>query len=65
MAKGFRGKILHVDLLSLTLEVEEPSENFYRKYVGGSMMGTYYILKDVPQAADPLLCVGLRDARYV
>ena len=54
MAKGFRGKILHVDLLSLTLEVEEPSESFYRKYIGGSMMGMYYIIKDVPQAADPL-----------
>lgn len=54
MTQGFRGKILHVDLASRALEVEKPPESFYRKYIGGSMMGMYYILKDLPQGADPL-----------
>ncbi len=54
MAYGFTGKILHVDLTQGILEVEEPSEGFYRKYMGGSAMGLYYILKNMPAKADPL-----------
>jgi aldehyde:ferredoxin oxidoreductase len=34
--------------------VEEPSEAFYRKYLGGSAMGMYYILRDMPKGADAL-----------
>lgn len=54
MAFGFHGKILHVDLSSNTFEVEQPSEAFYRKYLGGSALGTYYALKHTPANADPL-----------
>ncbi|MGW8251285.1 MAG: aldehyde ferredoxin oxidoreductase family protein [Anaerolineales bacterium] len=54
MPYGYNGKILHVDLTSGALEVEEPPESFYRKYMGGSAMGLYYILKDMPQSADAL-----------
>jgi len=54
MAYGFTGKILHVDLTQGVLEIEEPSEGFYRKYMGGSAMGLYYILKNMPAKADPL-----------
>ncbi len=39
------GRILHVDLTTRTLEVENPPEVFFRKYLGGSAMGLYYILK--------------------
>ncbi len=54
MPKGYTGKILHVDLTNRTLEVETPSEAFYRKYMGGSAMGMYYILKDMPPGTEPL-----------
>ena len=54
MAKGFTGKILHIDLATRTSKVEEPEERFYRRYGGGSAMGTYYLLKGMPAGTDPL-----------
>jgi len=54
MPYGYHGKILHVDLTEETFEVEEPKDRFYRKYLGGSAMGTYYLLKNTPPGADPL-----------
>src|SRR3990170_1595880 len=54
MPNGYNGKILHVDLTDGTLIVEEPDEAFYRKYMGGSAMGMYYILRDMPKGADPV-----------
>ena len=54
MSFGYHGKILHVDLTTGKLEVKEPSETFYRKYMGGSGMGAYYLLKHTPAGADPL-----------
>ena len=54
MPYGFTGKILHVDLTKGELTVEEPEEAFYRKYLGGSAMGMYYILREMPKGADPL-----------
>lgn len=37
MRYGYNGRILHVDLTSQILEVEEPDEDFYRKYMGGEV----------------------------
>jgi len=54
MPYGYNGKILHVDLSKGRMEIEEPEELFYRKYLGGSAMGTYYLLKNTPAHADPL-----------
>ena len=54
MPYGYHGKILHVDLTAGKLEVEEPGETFYLKYMGGSAMGAYYLLKYTPPGADPL-----------
>lgn len=54
MPYGYHGRILHVDLTTGKLEVEEPTETFYRKYMGGSAMGAYYLLKHTPPGADPL-----------
>lgn len=54
MVQGYAGKILHVDLTSRTSEVEEPSEEFYRHYVGGSLFGLYYLWKFTPRGTDPL-----------
>lgn len=54
MPHGYTGKILHVDLTKETLTVEIPPEQFYRTYMGGSAMGVYYLLKEMPKGADPL-----------
>ena len=54
MLYGYAGKILHVDLSKAKLTIEEPAEEFYKKYVGGSAMGTYYLFKNTPAGADPL-----------
>jgi aldehyde:ferredoxin oxidoreductase len=54
MPYGYNGKILHVNLTKGELTVEEPPESLYRKYLGGSAMGMYYILREMPKGADPL-----------
>ncbi|GAB4488260.1 MAG: aldehyde ferredoxin oxidoreductase family protein [Anaerolineales bacterium] len=54
MPYGYNGKILHVNLTTGALTVEAPPEAFYRKYFGGSAMGLYYILKEMPAGADAL-----------
>jgi aldehyde:ferredoxin oxidoreductase len=51
---GFTGSILHVDLSRGTLETEHPDERFYRTYGGGSGMGLYYLLRDLPRGTDAL-----------
>lgn len=53
MAMGFQGKILRVDLTERRIWTEEPSEQFYRDYVGGPGIGLYYLLKEMPAGADP------------
>jgi aldehyde:ferredoxin oxidoreductase len=53
MTYGYTGQILHVNLSTGSLEIEHPQDNFYRKYIGGSMMGMYYILRDLPPGSDP------------
>ena len=54
MPNGYNGKILHVDLTRGALTVEEPEEAFFRKYMGGSAMGMYYILRSMPTDASAL-----------
>ena len=54
MLFGYRGKILHVNLTYGSFSVEEPDENFYRTYVGGSALGLYYLLRFTPPGANPL-----------
>ncbi|NMC11710.1 MAG: aldehyde ferredoxin oxidoreductase family protein, partial [Chloroflexi bacterium] len=54
MPYGYTGQILHVDLSRGKLTTETPPESFYRKYMGGSAMGLYYILRDMPPGVDPL-----------
>ncbi|MGW8319666.1 MAG: aldehyde ferredoxin oxidoreductase family protein, partial [Candidatus Promineifilaceae bacterium] len=54
MLHGFAGRILHVDLTEGTLTIEEPTEEFYRHYLGGSLMGLYYLWQNTPRGADPL-----------
>ena len=54
MPHGYNGKILRVDLSSSDISVEEPSEEFYRKYLGGSALGLYYLLREMPSGTDAL-----------
>ncbi len=54
MPNGYTGTILHVNLTTGALTVENPPESFYRRYIGGSAMGLYYILKGMKPGADPL-----------
>ncbi|MGQ9553598.1 MAG: aldehyde ferredoxin oxidoreductase family protein [Anaerolineae bacterium] len=53
MPYGYIGRILHVNLSTGALTVEQPSETFYRTYMGGSALNLYYILNEVPAGADP------------
>ena len=54
MPYGYNGKILHVNLSTKEITTEEPSQEFYRKYFGGSALAMHYILKEMPKGADPL-----------
>lgn len=54
MPNGYTGKILRVDLTRGTIEVEEPPEALYRKYLGGSALGLHYLLQEAPRRVDPL-----------
>ncbi len=54
MPAAYNGKILHVDLTEGRTWVEEPSELIYRKYLGGSAMASYFMLRDIPVGAEPL-----------
>ena len=54
MPFGYHGKILHVNLRTLTWEIETPNEGWYRMYVGGSSLAAYYLLKHVTPGVDPL-----------
>ncbi len=53
---GMSGKIARVDLTSGTVTVIEPPEEVYRKYLGGSGLGVYYLFKEgiVSPDVDPL-----------
>jgi aldehyde:ferredoxin oxidoreductase len=52
MRFGYTGRILHVDLSSGKLEIEEPAEAFYRTYLGGRGIGYHYLMNKVPPRID-------------
>jgi len=54
MPYGFNQKVLHVDLTRGKMTVEEPEEKVYRKYIGGSALGLYYLLREMRAGVDPL-----------
>ena len=54
MTEERSGRIAHVDLSRGVIEIETPSDSFRRKYLGGSAMGMYYILKETKPGSDPL-----------
>lgn len=52
MAKGYTGTLLRVDLSCNTIEKVQMPEAFYRTYMGGSAVGAYFLLKEIPTATD-------------
>ena len=56
MAKlnSYHGKILHVDLSEERQWVEELGPDVYRKYLGGSALGAYLLMRDLKPGIDPL-----------
>ena len=51
---GYTGKILHINLSTKEISIEEPDPVFYRRYLGGSGFVGYYLLKETPKGTDPL-----------
>jgi aldehyde:ferredoxin oxidoreductase len=54
MAEGYNGKIAKIDLGRQSINVEEPEESLYKKYLGGRGLGAYYLFKDLKPKIDPL-----------
>jgi len=54
MPKGYNGKILRIDLTAGTTAVLSPEEAFYRLYLGGGGIGTYFLLQETLPDTDPL-----------
>jgi len=51
---GYNGKILKVDLTTREITVDENGTEFYRTYFGGSLLGTYYVIKETDPGVEPL-----------
>lgn len=54
MPYGYNGKILRVDLTNETFSVEEPGDVIYRTYLGGGGLASYYLLRELKPAIEPL-----------
>jgi aldehyde:ferredoxin oxidoreductase len=53
MAYGYNGKILRADLTRGSTSVEEPGEDFFRRYLGGTALISYFLLKEQAPKVDP------------
>ncbi|MFH1485464.1 MAG: aldehyde ferredoxin oxidoreductase N-terminal domain-containing protein, partial [Chloroflexota bacterium] len=54
MPFGYCGKLLRVNLSEGSVVTEEPDDRFYRRYLGGRGMVSYYLLKELTPGVDPL-----------
>jgi aldehyde:ferredoxin oxidoreductase len=54
MAPGYVGKILKINLNDLSYSIEEKDEYFYRTFMGGSAMASYFLLTEMEKGVDPL-----------
>jgi len=52
--KGFNGKIARIDLTNAEVSIENPSETFYRQYLGGRGFIVHHLLNELPAGIDPL-----------
>src|SRR5262249_39718224 len=53
MGGGFVGKLLRVDLMEGTTGSEPIDEPVLRRYLGGGLLGIYYLLRETPAGMDP------------
>ena len=51
---GYSGKILRVNLSNGEMATERPSEDYYRRYLGGRGFIIHTLLTEVPAGVDPL-----------
>lgn len=51
---GYGGRILRVDLSNRKVSVEEPPEQYYKRYLGGRGFIAPTLLQEMPAKADPL-----------
>ena len=49
---GYHGKVLHINLKSQQVWLEEPDDRFWRIYGGGGLLATYYLLRHCPPGID-------------
>ncbi|WP_432663878.1 aldehyde ferredoxin oxidoreductase family protein [Wukongibacter baidiensis] len=54
MSCGYLGKILRINLTDESIKIEEPSDIFYRTYMGGKGFIAHYLLKELEPGIDPL-----------
>ena len=54
MPSGYNGKVLRVDLNSGRVWSEEVPDKVYRRYLGGSALASYFLLKELMPGVDPL-----------
>lgn len=54
MSHGFCDAIARVDLSTGTIETAHPGADFYRMYLGGGAVGSYFLLKETGPDTDPL-----------
>jgi len=54
MKGGYCGKILLVDLSESKVEVQKPSEQTYRKFIGGTGLGAGFLYENMKPGSDPL-----------
>jgi len=53
MQYGYNGRILKVNLTNGSILVEEQGEDFYRQYLGGTGLVSYYLMKEQAPKVDP------------
>jgi aldehyde:ferredoxin oxidoreductase len=53
MAQGFANKLLRVDLTARTTRVEPLDDAVLRRYLGGGLLGAYFLLRETPPGMDP------------
>lgn len=49
---GYHGRVLHVDLASGAIEIEEPNDIFWRINGGGGLLAASYLLRQTPVGID-------------
>jgi len=54
MPYGYNSKILRVNLTNRQMSIEEPDEDFYRRYMGGRGFIGYYLLNELQPGIEPL-----------